>query len=322
MRRLRRPIVAALFCHLAGLLVALRFTPLAPLHPPTILVGLLTTIALIVGFGDAFWRALPFLLFVLAGGLSGSAEVADFASDCRLALEAGRLREIDATLLASHRPITEHGALLPATLRIPGRPCDKPIRVRLPSEADAVEAGETVQLAGQWISFDRQAAAGPWPAEPGSGGFFRADTAVSAEGRVPGGIALRRHLDRTIAELFPRHQAAIEALLLGRREYLDRSLRDRFAAAGLAHLLAISGMHVGLLATFLLLVGSMLRVPRECRDWLALAGIWGYLAVIGVPGVGAAIRADVERRPAGPSDPATGGSGGRHRRCCPGAPRL
>ena len=42
-------------------------------------------------------------------------------------------------------------------------------------------------------------------------------------------------------------KALILALSLGGRNYLDADLREQFANTGLIHLLALSGLHIGLL---------------------------------------------------------------------------
>jgi competence protein ComEC len=72
------------------------------------------------------------------------------------------------------------------------------------------------------------------------------------------------------------------ALLLAERDDLGPALHRRFVAAGLAHLLAISGMHVGLLAggTAVLLtplLGARRRLP------VTLGLLLGYVMLIGAP---------------------------------------
>jgi competence protein ComEC len=71
-------------------------------------------------------------------------------------------------------------------------------------------------------------------------------------------------------------------MVIGRREDLPPSLRNTFAAAGLAHLLAISGLHVGLLAGWLVLL--LRRVASPGKAWvLSAAASWGYVALLGFP---------------------------------------
>jgi len=74
----------------------------------------------------------------------------------------------------------------------------------------------------------------------------------------------------------------VEALVLGRRDNLDPALRQRFADAGLAHILAISGLHVGVLAGWLLLLAKSLFGARWA--WLMSAtAVWFYVALLGFP---------------------------------------
>jgi competence protein ComEC len=79
------------------------------------------------------------------------------------------------------------------------------------------------------------------------------------------------------AGLPPPAAALMQALTLGLRDDLG-PLRGAFAASGLAHVLALSGLHVGLLAGVLtLLVGG---VGRR-RSTLVVLVLLGYVAVVG-----------------------------------------
>jgi len=71
------------------------------------------------------------------------------------------------------------------------------------------------------------------------------------------------------------------ALVLGRRDLLTRERRDGWRRSGLAHLLAVSGLHVGLVAGVLwLLLTAVGLHPRRVR-WLMLAAIPGYAVLAG-----------------------------------------
>jgi len=70
-------------------------------------------------------------------------------------------------------------------------------------------------------------------------------------------VRTRRAVRRFLADrLAPPVDGLALALVLGDRSRLDPDLRDRFARAGTAHLLAISGLHVGVVA---LLAGALAR---------------------------------------------------------------
>lgn len=97
------------------------------------------------------------------------------------------------------------------------------------------------------------------------------------------GIGTRDAGARRIEAVFTRHAALVASLLLARRDGLDPEVRDRFARAGLSHLLAISGLHVGLIAGILLLLAGALRVGRSRAAAVAAAGTVLYVAMLGAP---------------------------------------
>src|SRR6185503_18783914 len=127
---------------------------------------------------------------------------------------------------------------------------------------------------------------GSWPESPAFRGYLlaRAASAIAPPGfaRHPL-LALRGRSERQIRRLFPRTAPLADALVLGRRETLDRGLANRFAAAGLTHLLAISGTHVALVGAVLVLLGRVLRIRRDATLWLTILLIALYLAMIGAP---------------------------------------
>ncbi|MFN2321331.1 MAG: ComEC/Rec2 family competence protein [Trueperaceae bacterium] len=81
----------------------------------------------------------------------------------------------------------------------------------------------------------------------------------------------------TVAGLDPPRAALMQALTLGIRDDLG-PLREVFAASGTAHVLALSGLHVGVLAVALVaLVGG---VGRR-RSLVVVAVLLAYVAVVG-----------------------------------------
>ena len=88
---------------------------------------------------------------------------------------------------------------------------------------------------------------------------------------------LRRALDSTIWKQLPAAQAGLaSALLLGNRSQLSRKRRDRFVETGTVHLLAISGLHVGILAASFLLLMRLPRGDRRVSLWLTIAFVVFY----------------------------------------------
>jgi competence protein ComEC len=64
---------------------------------------------------------------------------------------------------------------------------------------------------------------------------------------------------------------------------IDAAQRDRYADAGLVHMLSVSGLHVGIIALALELLGAALRLPRAPTRVASLAILTAYVAAIGAP---------------------------------------
>ncbi len=71
--------------------------------------------------------------------------------------------------------------------------------------------------------------------------------------------------------LKPKNRATAEALLLGNRGYLTPDVERDYIVSGTMHLLAISGLHVGILFLFLVRIQNLILVPRTRS--LLLAGL-------------------------------------------------
>ncbi len=82
-----------------------------------------------------------------------------------------------------------------------------------------------------------------------------------------------------------------KALLLGEKDAPDPAIRDLYRTSGIAHLLAVSGLHVSMLGMG---VFGLLRTRKHSRAGAGLAAgilVFIYLLMIGVPGSG--LRASV-----------------------------
>lgn len=74
------------------------------------------------------------------------------------------------------------------------------------------------------------------------------------------------------------------AVLMGDDDWLSQSLRDTFSSAGLAHVLALSGLHVGIIV---MLLGLLLLPLGLVWDWrvrcaVVIAVLWGYALLTGM----------------------------------------
>jgi competence protein ComEC len=93
---------------------------------------------------------------------------------------------------------------------------------------------------------------------------------------------LRDLLGQRIERLYGARAPLVEALVLGRRDDLDPQWRRVFADAGIAHLLAISGLHVGIIAAWTLLLARRLLPPRRAPLVTAVV-VWAYVGLLGFP---------------------------------------
>jgi competence protein ComEC len=111
---------------------------------------------------------------------------------------------------------------------------------------------------------------------------------VGTRGGLGGvGDRLRRWLMEAIAPgLAGERRAVLRGVVLGDDEALSEELRQDFRAAGLYHLLAVSGQNVAIVAAGVLALAWLIGLGRWVGEVGALAAIAGYvLAVGGQPSV-------------------------------------
>lgn len=164
------------------------------------------------------------------------------------------------------------------------------VTVFLADDPGPRRAGTRLHVSGTWLRLRTED--GPWPGPAGRSGILvearlrpagAAVEAGTADG-VPGWPArLRIAASRRLGKRLPPDvRPTARALLLAERDELAGELRRRFADAGLAHLLAISGLHVGIVAALVLaLVSTVATGPARPLVAAAVVGI--YVVAIGAP---------------------------------------
>ena len=97
--------------------------------------------------------------------------------------------------------------------------------------------------------------------------------------------ALQNILSDRLKAALPGLQGSLaQALLLGRREGLPRDIRREFADSGMAHILAISGLHVSIVSGMLLALSSHILGRHRIRSFLPpLIFMWLYILLSGAP---------------------------------------
>ncbi|MDE6060267.1 MAG: ComEC/Rec2 family competence protein [Clostridia bacterium] len=125
-------------------------------------------------------------------------------------------------------------------------------------------AGDTVEIGGMLLSrehkkFDTYYASG----RANGVGFFIATSSVTklSEGDAPFPLNLQLKVKRILYENTDSYTASIcQALILGDKRGIDDDLYDNISASGLAHVLAVSGLHITTLAAALYFLLKKLKV--------------------------------------------------------------
>ncbi len=95
------------------------------------------------------------------------------------------------------------------------------------------------------------------------------------------GAVRRWSYGRLASTLDPATLPLAAALLLGRREAVDPEVNDAFARTGTTHLLAISGLHLQVLAWTMALLARSVGVRRRPTFLLVALGTVAYAALVG-----------------------------------------
>jgi len=94
---------------------------------------------------------------------------------------------------------------------------------------------------------------------------------------------LRASAGARIDRLFGVDAPMVRALVIADMSAISAEQRDRYANAGLVHMLSVSGLHVGIIAFALQLLCSMLRLPRAHSGVATMVLLAAYVAAIGAP---------------------------------------
>jgi ComEC/Rec2-related protein len=216
-------------------------------------------------------------LAVIAGGLTTYGQRRGEEDDCRLHLESGA----EGTVIGWFEGGVGTG-VRPFRL-VSGLDCEGSVRALQRGGDAALPAGIPVRAVGTW-----QRAGHPVAGIPASAGtLLLADVGVdeSVTGvRFAGARArVRGRIESRMRELLPETWPLASALILARKEALDPDVREAFAVAGIAHLLAISGCHVGVVALLVsVIILSAGAGPRRTPAYAASI-TWLYIGLIGFP---------------------------------------
>lgn len=97
-------------------------------------------------------------------------------------------------------------------------------------------------------------------------------------------INIRNHLGKLLEkELSGKNLAIAKALILGDKSYLDQETRNSFGATGAMHVLAVSGMHIGIISQLLLFIFQFFSqfIQRKSAVFSIVLLLWIYALLTG-----------------------------------------
>src|SRR6185295_7311193 len=82
---------------------------------------------------------------------------------------------------------------------------------------------------------------------------------------------------------FGSNAPLVRALLIADMSDISPAVRTKFASAGLSHMLSVSGLHVGLIASAVLLLAQICGVGRRAAEGTVILLTAVYVVLIGAP---------------------------------------
>jgi len=209
----------------------------------------------------------------VAGMLWGAAAVRERDATCTGRWAAGgRAGEghTRAVIARLADPAPARGGIVDAEV-LPGT-CGGSVRLRWP-EDHAARGGTTWVVAGKWSGLDRG----------GDMGLLVVRRMRVLDPVPRGRGALRDALAAKSTELFGARAPIVNALVFAPNARLDSDIRERYVRSGLAHLLSISGLHVGFIAAWLALILRKFPLAPPARFGATAVLLLGYLWLLGFP---------------------------------------
>ncbi|MCE2397688.1 MAG: ComEC/Rec2 family competence protein, partial [Gemmatimonadetes bacterium] len=159
--------------------------------------------------------------------------------------------------------------------------------VRVYTRGDTPREARIVVVEGRWIRHLRPDGSTSLYLSASSVAEAEAEGEADAALRVPWTVrtasAIRARANEALERRLGAQAGVAAALVLADRDGIDRELWDAFSRSGTAHLLSISGFHVGVVAALLSGLVSMTGRPPRTRALAVAVGVWGYVLLIGAP---------------------------------------
>ena len=204
---------------------------------------------------------------LVAGTLWGSAARRESAVTCAGTWARGPGGHTRAAIVRLRDPVGPAGGVVDGDVL--GGACGGSLRLRWP-EQRAAHGGTAWVVAGRWLGDARR-------------GILVARRARLLDPVPQGRGGVRDLIAERSARLFGSRAPLVDALVIARTAELDPEIRERYARAGLAHILSISGLHVGFIAAWLGLLLRALGLGPSARFGAATLCIALYCWMLGLP---------------------------------------
>lgn len=111
---------------------------------------------------------------------------------------------------------------------------------------------------------------------------------ILSEGNLKYGQTLRCNFQTYVEETFNKYLGVekarlVTSILLGDISYLEDIQQIKYRELGLAHLMAVSGLHIGIVTSFLIFLFTNLGIQRKINLTITILMIWLYGYLIGYP---------------------------------------
>ena len=206
-------------------------------------------------------------------------------------LEGWRAMEIELLSVAHHYPekVDFDARVVAVREGEEWRRTAMDVRVMTPATM-GFEVGDRVVARSRLRRFDERTSYGGYMLRVGVAGRIYLDSAQvvhRVKGHASVGERLRSRAMQRLESLHltPSVGAVVSAMSVGERSHLTPQLRRSYVRAGGAHLLAVSGLHIGFLfvvVNLLLMPLTALRGGQLMRSVVAVVVIWLYAAMVGL----------------------------------------
>lgn len=89
-----------------------------------------------------------------------------------------------------------------------------------------------------------------------------------------------KSLDKSLSE---KNSSMIKSIVLGDEGFLSKDNINSFRRLGLSHILAVSGLHIGIIFGFIIYFLDLLKIHKNTAMMTAILIIWIYAGLIGFP---------------------------------------